>query len=167
MKLLSIICLFIAGFNIVATAQVQTLPGITLMSRNYKYLRALDNKEVAQPVQLLEHQAAVYNVKESEYYQDDYDAYYVSFYLPKGYILAIYDSTGKLLSTAEKFKNVAVPSAVKTTVAERFPNWAISKNIYLVNYEDAKGAKKVYKLVLENSSKRIRVKINEKGEILD
>ena len=165
MKLLSLICLFIAGFTIIAPAQVKTLPSITLLARNYKYLRSLDNKEVAQPVQMLEQQAAVYDVKESEFFQDDFDTYYVSFYLPMGYILAIYDSTGKLLSTAEKFKNVAVPSVVRTAVIERYPNWAISKNIYRVNFEDAKGAKQVYKLVLENGKKRIRVKVNEKGEI--
>ena len=166
MKLLLFICLFIAGFTIIAPAQIKTLPSITLLSRNYKYLKALDNNEVAQPVQMLEQQAAVYDVKESEFYQDDYDTYYVSFYLPMGYILAIYDSSGKLLSTAEKFKNLAVPSAVRTAVADRYPNWGISKNIYRVNYEDERGAKKVYKLILENGKKRLRVKVNETGEII-
>jgi hypothetical protein len=39
-----------------------------------------------------------------------------------------------------------------------------NKDLYLVSYEDAGGAKKLYKLVLENNNKHLRVKLNEKGE---
>ena len=60
----------------------------------------------------------------------------------------------------------AVVHAVRTAVADRYPNWGISKNIYRVNYEDERGAKKVYKLILENGKKRLRVKVNETGEII-
>lgn len=39
-----------------------------------------------------------------------------------------------------------------------------NKDLYLVSYEDAGGAEKLYKLVLENNNKHLRVKLNEKEE---
>jgi hypothetical protein len=47
-----------------------------------------------------------------------------------------------------------------------FPQWGISKDVYLVNYSDPTGSKKVYKLLLKNGDKRLRVKVDEKGNFL-
>jgi hypothetical protein len=90
-----------------------------------------------------------------------------SFSLPEGQILAAYDKNGKLLRTAEKYHDVRLPSAVTKAVGERFSNWGISKDVYIVNFYDQNGgsAAKKYKLVLENGTKRIRVQVNENGEI--
>ena len=41
-----------------------------------------------------------------------------------------------------------------------YPNWKTFLS------EDERGAKKVYKLILENGKKRLRVKVNETGEII-
>lgn len=147
------------------TAQ-QTLPEITVMAVRYKYLSAVGGKDLAQPVRMLERKAASYNVKNTDYYEDDYDTYFVSFYIPEGEILAAYDKDGKLLRTAEKYKDVAVPDAVRSAVAARFPNWGIAKDVYLVNYHQETGATKTYKLTLQNGDERIKVKLNEKGEFL-
>lgn len=157
---------FMLGITIPSFSQ-EVLPEVTVVAVNYKYLKSVDNKEAAQPVKLLERKAAAFDVKNSEYYEDEYDTYFISFYLPEGRVLAAYDKDGKLLRTAEKFKNVALPPAVRQSVGNRFPQWRISKDVYLVNYYDAGGSKKMYKLLLENGSKRIRVKINEKGEFIE
>jgi hypothetical protein len=164
LKLWPVFSLLIAGFTMPTMAQVPTLPEVTVVARNYKYLKAAGDKDAAQPVKMLQWKAASYNVKNSEYYEDDYDNYFVSFYLPEGYILAVYDSTGKLIRTAERFKDIALPSAVATALADRFPNWRISEDIYRVKYEEAGGAQMVYKVLLRNGNKRLRVKANEKGE---
>lgn len=51
-------------------------------------------------------------------------------------------------------------------VAAKFPNWAITKDVYVVNYYEKNGsAVKKFKLVLENGNKRIRVQVSENGEI--
>lgn len=44
-------------------AQEITLTDVTVTARNYKYLRAVDNKESSQPVKLLERKDAPYNEK--------------------------------------------------------------------------------------------------------
>lgn len=155
--------LFTLGYTIPVFAQ-ETLPEVTVVATNYKYLKSVGGKEVAQPVQVLQRTAAAYDVKKSEYYEDEYDSYFISFYIPQGQVLAAYDKNGKLIRTAEKYENVKLPSAVTSAVAGRFPNWKITKDVYQVTYYEEKGADKKYKLLLENGNKRMKVKINEAGE---
>ena len=155
----------LCGWGYAAVGQ-GTLPEILVVAANYKYLKNVGGKEVAVPVKRLERTAASYDIKSSEYYEEDYDSYFISFSVPEGEILAAYNKDGKLIRTAEKYQNVQLPVAVSKAVVSRFPNWSISKDTYLVNYYDAGGgqATKKYKLVLQNGTKRIRVQVNEQGE---
>ncbi|QHS57893.1 nicotinate-nucleotide adenylyltransferase [Mucilaginibacter sp. 14171R-50] len=158
--------MLIAGPALQVSAQIN-LPEVRIIASTYKYLNATDNRDMSQPVRMLELKAASYDVKKSEFYDDDYDGYYISFYIPDGKILAAYDKDGKLLRTAEKFKNTKLPSAIRDAVNQRFPNWRIAEDIYQVYYYDEKEqADKTFKLLLENGNKRLKVKINEKGEFL-
>lgn len=165
-KIILSIGVFLFGFAIQSFAQI-VLPEVKVTASNYKYLNAVDSKEVAAPVKMVEQYAASYDIKSSEFYQEEYDTYFVSFYIPDGQILASYDKDGKLLSTAEKFNNVKIPSAVAAAVAKKYPGWTIAKDVYLVSYyESADKVNKKYKLVLENGTKRMKIKTNEQGEIL-
>ena len=144
----------------------EVLPAIEIVAVNYKYLNAVDNKEVAQPVAMLEREAAIYDVKTADFYEDQYDNYFVSFFIPNGQILAAYDKEGNLLRTAEKFNNVALPVNVREAIATKFPKWTIAKEVYLVTYHEQHGATKRYKLTLENGNKRKRVRVDENGQFL-
>ena len=157
---------FIFGFTALAFAQIP-LPEVKVVSFNYRYLNSVDNKELAMPVKRLEMEAAAFDLKNSEYYEDVYENYFVSFYIPEGSILAVYDKDGKLLRTAEKFKNIKIPTAVAQAVVTKYPEWKIAKDVYLVSYFSATDeSTKTYKLLLENGTKRLRVKTNENGEFL-
>ncbi|MBT8184602.1 MAG: nicotinate-nucleotide adenylyltransferase [Eudoraea sp.] len=147
--------------------QTEELTGVTVYATNYKYLSNVSTEEVASvPVELLERKVATFDVKDSEFYQDDWGVYFINFYIPEGRILAAYDSEGKLLRTAERFKGIKLPKAVRKSVTERFPGWKITKEVYLVNYHDDMGVTKKYKLKLENGGKNLRVKVDESGEFL-
>ncbi|GAA4300481.1 hypothetical protein GCM10023183_10750 [Nibribacter koreensis] len=141
-------------------------PEVKVGAVNYKYLSSVENKEVAEPVRRLQTEAAEFNVKDPRYYVDDYNTYYVTFELPEGKILAAYDSDGRLLRTAEKFKNTVLPKAVGQSVVTKYPGWRVAEDVYLVNFHDRKGTTKTYKLLLENGDKRMKVKMNEKGELM-
>jgi hypothetical protein len=154
------------GFAANALAQ-EILPEVTVLATNYKYLKSANTKSVADPANLLERKAAAYDIKKSEYYDDDYDTYSIRFYLPDGYVLAVYDKDGKLLRTAERYKDISLPVAVRNTIADRYPKWTITRDVYQLKYEDAQGARMVYKLVLQNGSKQIKVKTDDRGQILD
>jgi hypothetical protein len=167
LKLMLTIAVCSMGFSLQSIAQeIVSLPPVTVVALNYKYLKSIGDTNAAQPVNMLQMRAAAYNVKNSEYYEDEYDNYFISFFIPDGEILAVYDQNGKIIRTAEKYKNVMLPKDVRAAVTGRFPGWAISKDVYRVTYSAENGGSKVYKIVLENGDKRLRVKTNEKGEFL-
>jgi hypothetical protein len=168
LKIVSMIGLLFMVWGIQLFAQ-DTLPGVTVISYNYRYLKSINDTNSAQPVKMLQKHSANYNVKSSEFYEEEYDEYIISFNIPKGEILATYDKEGRIIRTAERFKNVALPPSVREAVSKKYPEWSITKDFYLVNYyADSKNpSKKIYKLLLENGSKRLRVKTNEKGEFIE
>ncbi len=164
-----ILGVFILGLTTQVFAQVtnvEQLSEVVVTAVNYKYLNQTDNKDAAIPVKVLQRKAAAYDVQAQDYYQDDYDFYSVSFYIPDGKLVAVYDPKGKILRTIERFKDVRLPDAVNKSLAERFPKWEPVSDIYRVTYNEDRGAKKVYKLKLKNGKKTVRVKMNEDGEYL-
>ncbi len=146
--------------------KVEELTEVVIRPMNFKYLNATDAREAAVPVRLLERAVASYDITEADFYMDDFDFYTVSFYIPDGKIVAEYDANGKILRTIEKFKNIALPNDVKTALLERFPNWTVSKDVYRVTYTEENGAKKIYKLLLVNGDKKMRVKVDHIGTFL-
>lgn len=162
--------LFVLGLVMPLQSQIiktEELSEVVVYATNYKYLNSIDTKEEASvPVEMLRRKVAAFNVKDSEFYQDDYDTYNINFYIPEGKILAAYDKDGKIIRTAERFNNVNLPLSVKNAVMDRFPGWTISKDTYVTHYYDKKGVSKKYKLKLENGDKVLRVKMDENGEFL-
>ena len=146
--------------------KVEELSEVVVTAVNYKYLNQTDNKEAAVPVQMLQRKVAAYDVTTKDYYQDDYEYYTVEFYIPDGKIVAAYDPAGKILRTIEKFNNIKLPTAVSEALLDRFPNWTVASDVYRVTYTEKMGAKKVYKLKLENGDKEMKIKMNEDGECL-
>lgn len=166
----SLIILFLFGVVSPILAQVtnpEELKEVELVAVNYKYLDLVTKGEVAVPVKLLQEKVAKFDLKNSEYYQDDYDFYEVTFYIPEGTILAAYDKDGNLLRTVERFKNVGIPSAVTRAIKSKYPGYAVASDVYLVNYRDSKGLeRRNYKLKLENTSDKLRIKVDDQGNFL-
>ncbi len=146
--------------------KVVELSEVVIRPMNFKYLNATNSKTAAIPVKTLERAVASYDVTEADFYQDDFEFYTVSFFIPDGKIVAEYDSDGKIIRTIEKFKNITLPNDVKTAVLKRFPNWTVTKDVYRVTYTEDNGATKVYKLMLKNGDKKMRVKVDDIGTFL-
>ncbi|GAA4941156.1 hypothetical protein GCM10023314_12650 [Algibacter agarivorans] len=156
--------LFIMGLTTQIYAQdpIQ-LPEVHIV-HNYMYLSAAGSEDLAVPVENLQLKVSDFDVKELDVYSEEYDLYDVYFIIPEGKVLASYDKDGNLLSTAERYKNIKLPFPVSKAITKRFPNWAISKNIYLVNYHESGNIRKLYKVTLENGKKRIKVKVDDFGD---
>ncbi len=161
--------LFIFGLTtqiLAQITQVEQLSEVVVTAVNYKYLNQTDNMDAAIPVQVLQRKAAAYDVQSQDFYQDDYDFYTVSFYIPDGKLVAVYNPEGQILRTIEKFKDVRLPKAVSQSLADRFPGWEAVSDVYRITFKEGRGAKKVYKLKLRNGDKIMRVKMNEDGDYL-
>jgi hypothetical protein len=158
--------LLIFGLTTQVYSQITALPE-TVISINYKYINAVNDQNSAQEVQMLEKEVALYNLKNSELYQDDYDSYYVSFYIPEGKIVAAYNKDGKIIRTIEKFKNTKLPTNVLNSVSQRFPGWDLTKDVYEVIYHNKKGVtKQQYKVTLKNGEKTLKVKLDPEGNYM-
>lgn len=161
-----VIGLFVLGLTSHIYAQdpvlTEQLPEVVVV-HNYKYLNSAKTEEVAIPVEQLQLKVSDFNVKDLDIYSDENELYDVYFIIPEGKVLASYNSDGDLLRTIERYKNIDLPTSIKLSIAERFPNWSISKNLYLVNYFESGTMKKLYKLTLKNGDQRIKVKLNENG----
>ncbi|TYP99056.1 hypothetical protein C7447_102374 [Tenacibaculum adriaticum] len=164
-KLIFGLCLL--GLTTQLSAQDIVLSEVDLTAVNYKYINAVDSKDAAIPVKLLEEKAATYDIKKTELYSDEYDTYQVSFYIPDGIVVAAYDKNGKIIRTIERYKDISLPKAVRDAVYKRFPGWTITKDVYKVSFHiDKDEAKKTYKFKLENGDKTLRVKTDENGNFL-
>lgn len=159
--------LFVFGLTIQSFAQVIDLPEVEIVAVNYKYINDVGEPNAAQPVKLLQREVAAFDLKNSEYYEDEYDNYFISFYIPQGKILASYDKEGNVLRTVEKYKNITLPTVVAESIVKNYSGWKIAENAYLVNYHDRKGVtKKEYKILLEKDNRRMRIKTDENGNML-
>lgn len=164
--LFSIVALTLVGQAFAQDPELIELSEVVITPINYKYLNQTDSKDAAIPVKMLQRKVATFDIQEQDYYTDDFDFYKVSFYIPDGKIVAVYDPEGNVLRTIEKFENVALPDAVGKAVLDRFPNWEVVSDIYRVTFNDKKGANKTYKLKLQNGDKFMKVKLTENGEFL-
>ena len=165
-KILMSILIFGLVFQTFAQVRTEKLSEVAIAATNYKYLNKVGLENASIPVALLEQKVASFDLKNADFYQDVYDYYEVTFYIPEGYILAAYDKNGEILRTAERFKDVALPREVITSVAKRFPNWVIKKDVYLVSYYESGNISKKYKITLENGEERMKIKTDEEGNFL-
>lgn len=164
-KLIFSLIIFSLTFEVYS--QITQLPEVVITAVNYKYLSSVDTEDTDLSVQMLEEKVAMYDLKSSELYSDEYDTYTVSFYIPDGKIVAAYDKDGKIIRTIEKFKNVKLPLDVQKAISKRFPNWTLAKDVYSVTYNaDKDKVKKQYKVKLENGEEVLRVKLDEQGDFL-
>ena len=164
-----LIGLLVLGLTTQAFSQItktEKLSEVVIVATNYKYLNQVGQDEVAIPVKLLQRKVATYDIKTTDFYDDEYDFYSVSFFIPEGKVLAAYDKDGKIIRTVEKYKDIALPKNVVNSVVTRFPGWTIAKDAYLVNYHNEKGVNKKYKLTLENGDKRLKIKTDAEGNFL-
>tara|TARA_R110001583_G_scaffold46977_2_gene147155 strand:- start:5024 stop:5527 length:504 start_codon:yes stop_codon:yes gene_type:complete len=165
-KLLIGLLVFGVAFQSFAQIKTEKLSEVVISATNYKYLNKVGLENADVNVALLEQKVASFDLKNAEFYRDDYDTYSVDFYIPDGRILAAYDKDGNIIRTVEKFTNVTLPREVIESVAKQYPNWTFKKDAYLVSYYESGNINKKYKIVLENGDKRIRIKTDVEGNFL-
>ncbi len=144
---------------------------VRIAPANYKYIdkAAEDSTEVspAEPVKFYQQRTVIFNLENSKYYQDEYDYYFLSFYIPEEKILASYNVEGNVLRTIEKLKNTENPPVVAKAIVQKHPGWIVSDYVYLVNHHDnGEITRKEYKLLLEKGNLRMRVRTDEKGNFI-
>jgi len=143
------------------------LSDVTITALNDDYLDKVGESESLSPwVFTLEREASRFNVKESpNFYPGGTNKF--GFIKRKGKIIATYNDDGKIVSTKEFYGDIMLPNAVREALYLAYPEWNMKKNTYLVSYDHRRGAKKVYKIQIQNDEKRTKtVKFDDEGNIM-
>ena len=88
-----------------------------------------------------------------------YDSYVVEFRNSKGYLEANFDEEGTLLSTSQKFKNIALPLGVARDLVTKHKGWTMKKNLYLASGKGDVVDKELYRITMRNGNKTKTLKI--------
>ncbi len=172
-----VIGLLFLGLTSLCNAQVieeNILAEVEVYAVNYNYLKDVNSKNLPKIVEKLERSAANFNVKELILkeknshirYQDENGNYKVYFSNISGKIDAVYNREGKILKTTERFRNIQLPRKVINSIADTYPKWVVTKDVYLLKYHHDKEILKKYKIVIKHNDKRIRISMDENGKFI-
>ena len=118
--------LLLLGLTTQVYAQITVLPEVAI-TVNYKYLDAVNSEDMAEGIKMLREEVALYDLKDSELYRDEYDTYFVSFFIPQGKIVAAYDKDGKIINFVKENMHTFSHKIVETLMI--LANLTISKHL--------------------------------------
>lgn len=142
------------------------LSEVEVYTTNYDYLQHIKSNDIHPTINLLERRVAKFDINTLDVDKDVYKTYKVLFFIPQGKINALYDNDSKIIRTVEEFKDVNLPVPVIKSVLKTYPDWNIESDEFLVKYHYKRGFTKTYKIKLVNDEKQIKIKSDEKGNIL-
>jgi hypothetical protein len=129
-------------------------------AKNSYYLEMAKVQSSSVVIRQMQKEAADYNVKNSPIYDNSEKATYLVIFKNKGNkLIARYDRNGKILSTTEHYKNIALPPNLKVVIAKKYPGWEFIQNSCHFSYDRSKGLHKNIKLQLKQGKSRKTLKI--------
>ncbi|PRX53610.1 hypothetical protein [Flagellimonas meridianipacifica] len=128
---------------------------------NSSYLYEVKDQNTPKIVQGLQLKAANYDVRELADGQSyDSEGIKVIHRATNGYISTVYNKMGQVVTSWERFRDVAPPKSIQKLVAKNFKGWEIVGNKYISMYDKEKVKTKVYKLKLSKEGRTKRVTID-------
>ena len=92
--------------------------------------------------------------------KENFVSYQVTFRSSKGYLAAEFDKNGELQRTSQKFKNIALPSALRSELYSSNKGWTMVSNKYVASGKGEFLDKEIYKIRLENANQKRTVKLD-------
>jgi hypothetical protein len=96
----------------------------------------------------------------------DYDTYLITMNGKDGHFQVTYDKTGKLLTTVEVLKDVALPRPVMVSIGRHFPKWAVVGDKEVMTSVKDGHQKTHYKVTLEQGKEKHHVIFDADGNIV-
>ena len=174
MKKLVILCLVMAtsAASMIAqetelfTAKLkkEAIPATVIESIAEDFPEVTITEYAAVPITVIDD--AVYVRTNQEAMGRDYDTYLITMTGKNGQFRVSYDKTGKLLSSVEVLKDVALPVPIRTSIGRHFPGWAVvgDKEV-MTTIKDGK-QRSHYKVILEKDKEKHYVVFDGDGNIV-
>lgn len=155
----SILTVFQIGYS-----QGNSFSGIPLEEvtlTNSSYLYKVKDQNTPNIVQGLQLKAANYEFhKPTDDQNDVLQGKKVIHRATNGYIATLYNKRGEIITSWERFRDVAPPKNIQKLVAKNFEGWEIVDNKYISIYDKEKVKTKMYKLKLSKLGRTKRVTID-------
>lgn len=139
------------------------LKSVVITVPNIGYLNDVSDGSISSSVGNLQLEAANFNIKDLKEYNSDLEFMQVAFYQKNGKIIANYDKSGNIIRSTERFKNVVLPPAVRSSIYKDHMGWDLKKDTYQVSYRPGKEVKKVYKVQLKKGNLKKNLKLDSDG----
>ncbi|MEW4922603.1 hypothetical protein [Algibacter sp. 2305UL17-15] len=152
------------AFNTDELSVTKAKPSPTILNSDYLD-KVLDNS-MAIHVSTLEKQVSQFDITSVSQYKGDPKPFQTIFKTNKGAVKVSYDTTGKIISTIEKYKNVKLPNAVRDKVFKTYSEWTLLNVDYQVYYNTNKKVKKIYLVKIGKGKQKKKIKVNSDGDIL-
>ncbi len=94
------------------------------------------------------------------------ESYLLLLEIENGFLSATFNGKGKLISVVEKFENVKLSEKIRSSLAEKFPEWKMMKDRFLYVQRHGEVKRKEYRIIMKKGKKVRRVTVNEDGEII-
>lgn len=136
---------------------------VTAVEKDFKDYSVVDYSAI--PVTMVEDNVVV--TADKDFAPSDYDSYEVKLSGKNTTMNAYYDSDGRLVSTYESIKDIALPSLIDRAITGKYPKAKVLSDRYVSTYYGMDGKTKVhYHVKIMNNGKEHRMYIDGNGNIV-
>ncbi|WP_224490392.1 hypothetical protein [Robertkochia flava] len=151
MKTLVLSALAILGIGILSAQETPVeLEDVTVSPKNSTFLHAMQDEYTPNHAIKMQNKAASYDLIHSEHYRGSAKSdYFIEFKSDKGSMYTTYDRRGEITKCQEKYKDIALPVAVRDEILKDNLGWEYRGCDYTTLYKDDEVFKKIYKVTLK------------------
>jgi hypothetical protein len=136
------------------------------LDENIEYLDEVQSPSTPNAIRKYQVMASLYDVTESYLFDGRNDPFQMVFKTDKGTITTTYNWKGEVLTSEEKFRNVALPTELVRNAMKDYEGWKVIRTNYNVSYEKGRDARKIYTVQITNGKKRKKISLDADGTIL-
>ena len=96
--------------------------------------------------------------------EGDFDSYVVKFKSSKGHLTANFDDKGDLVSSFQRFTNVAIPDEARLQILQKYRDCNFLKSTYAASSKGYEIKKGHYLVKIKDGDKMRRVRINQNAQ---
>ncbi|WP_299390636.1 hypothetical protein [uncultured Gelidibacter sp.] len=135
--------------------------------KNAKYFDLVNDPNAPKRAIKLEKLVAKYDITTATVFSKENSNYEVLFESEHGKVWALFNRDGEITYSNEKFEGIILPQIVVATLKNTYPDWRLNTTKYRVNYWLNKDIKRVYEVQLIKDNKRMNLKIDNNGVLLN
>ncbi|WP_053992941.1 hypothetical protein [Mangrovimonas sp. TPBH4] len=142
------------------------LKPVEITTINLNYANKVIDNNAATGIINLQKEVATFDLKASEWYDEESLVFPLKFEYRHGKIFATFNEDGIILRSIEKFKDIALPFAVRSNIKKLYPNWSLKKTSYEVSYHLEEDVERIYYVQIVRDKQKKIISLDTSGREL-